>query len=104
MTHTQGPWHVESDGTSISNATQVFITAPAPDGASREEEKANAALIAAAPDILEVLDRCLRYLSDLNGCEWIKGDGAGEVDMRQRAKALQQLAFDVSQKAKGETK
>jgi hypothetical protein len=55
MTHTPGPWYVENDGTSISNATQVFITAPSPDGASREEEKANAALIAAAPELLDAL-------------------------------------------------
>jgi hypothetical protein len=41
----------------------------------------------------EVLARCLRFLADLNGANWIPGNGAGEVDMRQRAKALQELAF-----------
>lgn len=32
----------------------------------------------------------LRYLADLNGCAWIPGNSPGEIDMRQRAKALQE--------------
>lgn len=53
------------------------------------------------------LDRCVRFLADLNGCEWIKGGDVGSVDMRQRAKALQQTAFaalaiPVAEKYSGE--
>jgi len=43
----------------------------------------------------EILSRCLSFLADLNGANWIPGDSAGEKDMRQRAKALQRLAFDT---------
>jgi len=34
------------------------------------------------------LERALRFIADLNGSEWIKGNGPGEIDMRQRSKAL----------------
>jgi hypothetical protein len=37
--------------------------------------------------------RSLTFLADLNGSDWIKGDGVGELDMKQRAKALQQLWY-----------
>lgn len=50
--HTPGPWRVECDGTSVCMAGQVCITDPGPDRATRAELKANAALIAAAPDLL----------------------------------------------------
>ena len=36
----------------------------------------------------ELIKLALRFIADLNGCEWITGNGAGEVDMRQRAKGL----------------
>lgn len=54
-TYTPMPWIVESDGTSIAMGDQVVIVSPAPDTASREEMKANARLIAAAPDLLTAL-------------------------------------------------
>ena len=66
------------------------------------EERANARLLAAAPELLDVVSRCLVYFSDLNGSAWIQGDGAGEKDMRQRAHALQKLAFSTISKAKGQ--
>ena len=40
----------------------------------------------------QVLRKCLSYLADLNGCNWIEGDHPAHADMRQRARALQQLA------------
>jgi hypothetical protein len=43
-------------------------------------------------ELLVTLVRCLRYLADLNGSNWIDGDNVGSIDMRQRAKALQRLA------------
>jgi hypothetical protein len=36
----------------------------------------------------ELVKYALRFIADLNGSEWIQGDGAGEVDMRQRATQL----------------
>jgi len=75
MKHTPGPWTVESDGTSIACSTQVFITAPAPDGAGLDEEKANAALIAAAPELLDALHVLLeqyRKLFDNNDSQQVQ--------------------------------
>lgn len=43
----------------------------------------------------QVLRKCLSYLADLNGCNWIEGDHPAHADMRQRAKALQQVAIDA---------
>lgn len=44
-------------------------------------------------EVHEIAQRTLFYLADLNGSPWIKGDGTGEVDMRQRAKGLQNLLY-----------
>tara|TARA_R110002094_G_scaffold24225_3_gene36452 strand:+ start:497 stop:778 length:282 start_codon:yes stop_codon:yes gene_type:complete len=54
--HTGGPWAVEYDGTTVVMGGQCVIVAPAKDGSTREEEKANAALIAAAPCLLAALE------------------------------------------------
>ncbi len=56
-THTPGPWGVERDGFSIYMSNQVVATAIAPDGASIHEQRANASLIAAAPDLLAALEQ-----------------------------------------------
>lgn len=54
--HTPGPWIVESDGSTVAMGDQCVITSPAPDGASRATECANARLIASAPDMLAALE------------------------------------------------
>jgi len=59
MKHTPGPWTVESDGSSITMGGQVVITGPSPDGSTRDEEKANARLIAAAPELLANLENII---------------------------------------------
>lgn len=53
--HTPGPWATDGGDTVVAMGNQVVVTAPAPDGASFDEMKANARLIAAAPDLLEAL-------------------------------------------------
>lgn len=50
----------------------------------------------------KLMKEVLRFLADLNGCEWIKGDGPGEIDMRQRAKALQRLVFEATRRPSGD--
>ena len=57
QTHTPGPWEVERDGCSLTMQHQVVATAIAPDWASLEEQRANARLIASAPEMLALL-RC----------------------------------------------
>ena len=65
MKHTPGKWCVESDGTTVAMGGQCVIVAPAPDGASFGEQKANAALIAAAPELLRSLKGALAYADAL---------------------------------------
>jgi len=63
LKHTPGLWTVESDGTTVAMNGQCVITAPAPDGATLEEQRANARLIAAARELLTALTwitRCAR--------------------------------------------
>lgn len=62
MKTTPAPWTVEEDGTSITMQGQVVATAIAPDGASIEERRANANLIAAAPELMARLQLAIRYL------------------------------------------
>ena len=53
---TPGPWTVEKhEKSTVSMGGQCVIVAPAPDGASYGEQVANAALISAAPELLEAL-------------------------------------------------
>lgn len=94
--HTPGPWAVwlqkqvyRPDPARLKDGPNICIA----------NTVANARLIAAAPELLEALSRCLSYLADLNGSQWIIGEDAGSKDMRQRAKALQQIAFDKIAKA-----
>jgi len=56
----------------------------------------------ATPDteLIAALPRCNYYLADLNGSAWIKGNDVGAADMRQRAKALQVVAWGALEKAK----
>ncbi len=43
----------------------------------------------------KALDCACGYLADLNGSDWIHGDGPGERDMRQRAEAIHARVSDV---------
>jgi len=99
--HTPGPWEKWPDSDSDSLAVgpvaggvavcQIVTT----DGqglthrGTLETAAANAALIASAPELLAELERCLSYLANLNGCNWITDKGPGGEDMRRAAKALQ---------------
>lgn len=53
---TQGEWSVEYDGSIVMNG-QIVSGAIGIDGSTQEEKKANSMLIAAAPDLLEALQR-----------------------------------------------
>ena len=45
----------------------------------------------AVANLIRASNNTVRYLADLNGSAWIKGDDAGSIDIRQRAKALQSV-------------
>jgi hypothetical protein len=46
-------------------------------------------------ELRDVLDRCVGFLAALNGQDWIEDKGPGGIDMRQRAKSLQRLAYNA---------
>ena len=103
--HTPGPWRVADNMHGINNVPvhgvvdkQGMAIANCGNGS---DSSINARMIAAAPELLDALLKTVRYLADLNGCDWIKGDDVGAVDMRQRAKALQQITFSAIAKATG---
>lgn len=59
--HTPGPWTVRGWNDLIVGVGEWTLAAyPAPDGASIDEAKANARLIAAAPELLEILSEAVR--------------------------------------------
>lgn len=87
--HTPGPWATDGGDTVVAMGNQIVVTAPAPDGASREEMKANARLIAAAPDLLAAL-KAIFVLRPA-------GVGANEY-----ALTVERIANDAIAKAKGE--
>lgn len=63
--HTPGPWKVDCERW-IEGAGNRFVAKTAEKGftaAENEEQSANAALIAAAPELLEALRRCIECLN-----------------------------------------
>ena len=69
---TQGEWSVEYDGSIVMNG-QIVSGAIGIDGSTQEEKKANSMLIAAAPELLAVLERVQSMFSyqfegGLTGC------------------------------------
>lgn len=63
---------------------------------SFDKTLADATKVKAIPTIMydhncraeELVKYALRFIADLNGSDWIKGDSTGELDMRQRATQL----------------
>jgi hypothetical protein len=70
--HTPGPWEInEGDGMAIAKVSLFAITAPCTaevgSGLSKEENLANARLIAAAPDLLVACQRLISFCSHRDG-------------------------------------
>ena len=100
--HTPGPWTAKVIDTIYGEPAYWHIVQTGKNGVIGDVQSANfadARLIAAAPDLVSQLQQCVRYLADLNGSQWIKGTDAGSIDMRQRAIALQKMAFSAIAKA-----
>lgn len=66
MKHTPGPWTLEYDYSLVMPAkdgNHIVTGGPiGPDEASREEKRANARLIAAAPELLEAIELLSKIL------------------------------------------
>lgn len=75
--HTPGPWSLEYDYSLVMKHHIVTAGPIGPDEASQEEKKANARLIAAAPELLEAL----KAIVELN----IFNDSIKGFDKAQRA-------------------
>jgi endonuclease III len=75
--HTPGPWNYDRSGYSLYvNSGRELVTALSMDGKRLETSEANARLIAAAPDLLDVAKEANAELERLN-------DPRGFVSMRQ---------------------
>lgn len=46
-------------------------------------------------ELRKTLQIALMFIADLNGSEWIKGDGTGETDIKQRATNLQKRLYNT---------
>jgi hypothetical protein len=103
-THTPGPWEInEGDGMAIAKVSHFAITAPCtPDvgsGLSREENAANARLIAAAPELLACLRRmCGMYGAYSKRLAPLLAEDEGTVWTFERANGL---ACEAIAKAEG---
>ena len=98
-THTKGPWTVETRSIVAIEAAdhcgpiaeiRARLDLPACDRAVEETRQANAALIAAAPDLLEAL---LRLVGDVD---------LAEVDLESPDRDNLEFARQAIAKAKGE--
>lgn len=72
--HTPGPWRPNGNTVEIANGMALRVATCTPIGTGyaskgREESRANARLIAAAPDLLEELKNCISLLESLRGSE-----------------------------------
>lgn len=76
MPQTPGPWHTGGIGISANGRRSMSVWGPTPEGAqsgewiAKDVRPANAALIAAAPDMLTLLEDALEYfVATLSPCE-----------------------------------
>jgi hypothetical protein len=87
--HTPGPWHVEpleseTDALAICKAHDGAVATIVPWDTLDETDYANACLIAAAPELLEVLERIAN--------DWEEGKGASHTEFEYRKWARAAIA------------
>jgi hypothetical protein len=77
--HTQGPWHVEQSGSIYAKDEFIGIALDGKPWGKALPQEANARLMAAAPELLEVLELLLLYS---------RGEGMGYDETYHRAEKL----------------
>jgi hypothetical protein len=91
ITHTPGPWHVQGryivpadDGPSIGSA--IALKAPSLKAQPDYDAVAqvNARMMAAAPDMVELLYRCLPFIEDANEDPCYKPDRVAALENQIR--------------------
>lgn len=94
--HTPGPWSIDQNDKYIHiidrNSGIGPCMIPLNGGEMREEDVANARLIASAPELLEALDKLVCKLTDMNS----KGQIMDDDDVN----TLIRDAFDLSERIK----
>ena len=104
--HTKGPWKVAYNGNSLlsvySEPLKVKIVgAPTNEEGFYHQRDSQMALdfelIAAAPELLDVVRDCVNFLADLNSTSPFDAEY-----MEQRAKQLHKRAYTAHSKAKGQ--
>ena len=81
--HTPGPWTHTEDGEIIAAEGARYIVAEAFDGFPDGQYQANCRLIAAAPELLEALDRMVRW-----GRAQKTAEGSGFYSLEQACAAI----------------
>jgi hypothetical protein len=89
--HTPGPWHVRGRLIEADRHTVAALSKVTDCDLLREESEANARLIAAAPELLEACETCLRLLEseDLD---------ANKFDGEARRKLVPRLPSDLARR------
>ena len=105
MTHTPGPWKiVRIDGElvgSIYGGKTRICAGIIDDMKLRREAEANAALISAAPEMLEILENLVGILEEAAQSD-MDDDGVEQVSYNVVCLALSKV-YDVLRKARGES-
>lgn len=103
VAHTPGPWKIGRDGRTVfsaksphdeSHTETPIICKSGPDQYANEENLANAALIAAAPDLLAALEQLFEHCAMVHK-HW--GDGCNQ----KQADAAQKLGREAIARARG---
>lgn len=80
MAYTPGPWKIKMQ----DNYMRLYMPGPLKEDVARGYVgEDNARLIAAAPELLEALERCLKFVEHVNNCAYVDlGDMQFEDDLR----------------------
>ena len=87
MSHTKGPWHFAGEGLLINDDdVEIPLSLLFPDDIATPEAFANANLIAAAPELLEMTETLLEVIESLQraAIKYVESDGVFNL---QEAKA-----------------
>ncbi len=87
MPHTPGPWNATIKDSPLAShriyaADMQRIGEICNSRDTEEESKANARLVAAAPDLLEAMERCLPFIDDAEDIAPFYPDSAATTDCR----------------------
>ena len=78
--HTKGPWKIDSGEAlkvrNVSGSIAMIMQTHLRGRRSSDETRANARLIAAAPDMLEALQNLMRHMPDYADTVWIDAQAA----------------------------